>query len=183
MKTWIYLATVGFVTYLSHVAYAGHGCCPQCGCAEGCYDEVINYRCVTVPDVKPIKKVIYHCQEVPFCEHRLPKPGHCADCLECKACPKYKKVLFKKEIICGETCGTKCVVESFVQLVPKACCHCGHLPCATDIPSMPDEAPVPPIFLNEPPMGPSIQTDEAPVPPSRKVAYRLPLVPKVSVSK
>jgi hypothetical protein len=112
---------------LSSVAPLWAGDCPHC--KEGtCYREVVTYRCKMVPDNKPIKKVVYECKEVPYCEHKLGKIGHCDCCPECQACPKFKKVLVKKEIVVGHTCGTKCVPEAVVERVPCACCRCGHTP-------------------------------------------------------
>ncbi len=107
---------------LAAIAYAGD--CPHC--KDGvCYQEVVTYRCKMVPDNKPIKKTVYECREVPYCQHALPRFGQCDCCPECKDCPKFKKVLVKKEIVVGETCGTKCVPEKFVERIPVPCCKCG----------------------------------------------------------
>ena len=106
-----------------------------------CYQEVVTYRCKQVPDNKPIKKTVYECREVPYCQHKLPRLGHGDCCPECEACPKFKKVLVKKEIVVGETCGTKCVPEKFVERIPVPCCRCGYKP-ANDAPS-PSPAPIP----------------------------------------
>lgn len=117
------------------------GDCPNCG--QGCcYREVTTYRCKLVPDVKPIKKTVYECKEVPYCQHRVPHFGHddCC-CPECEACPRYKTVLIKKEITCGEKHGTKCVVEAVVRRVPAACCRCGHHPVASEVPEPASKAP------------------------------------------
>lgn len=101
--------------------------CPKCH--EGvCFKEVVTYRCKQVPDNKPIKKTVYECREVPYCLHKLPRLGHGGCCLECEACPRFKKVLVKKEVVVGETCGTKCVPEKFVERVPVPCCRCGYAP-------------------------------------------------------
>lgn len=103
------------------------GACPRC--KEGaCYQEIVTYRCKQVPDKKPIKKTVYECREVPYCQHKLPRLGHGDCCPECEACPKFKKVLVKKEIVVGETCGTKCVPEKFVERIPVPCCRCGYTP-------------------------------------------------------
>jgi hypothetical protein len=111
--------------------------CPHCGqCQEEiCYQNVVTHRCVLVPDVKQIKKTVYECKEVPFCLHKLPplfshhKHDCCEDCPECD-CPRYKKVLLKKEIVCDEICGTKCVIEEVVERVPcrvsRPCPHCSQ---------------------------------------------------------
>ena len=115
------LSALATIAVLLTSATAWGGDCPHC---KNCCDEV-TYRCKMVPDVKPIKKIVYECKEVPYCEHKLPKFGHCDCCPECKACPKFKKVLIKREIICGETCGTKCIVEE----IRTPCRHCGQVPC------------------------------------------------------
>ncbi len=133
---------------LVRLAAAGEGIapCQNCHAGDGCYREVVTHRCVLVPDRKPIKKTVYECKDVPYCEHRLPKFGHCDCCPECAACPKYRRVLIKREIVVGEICTTKCVVEEVIERVPAPCCHCGHVPygdgngSAQEIPG----APAPP---------------------------------------
>jgi hypothetical protein len=103
--------------------------CPHC---EGqiVYRDVVSHRCKLVPDKKQIKKTVYEVREVPFCLHKLPPLfSHHHDCcdeyLECD-CPRYKKVLIKKGIVCEEICGTKCVIEEFVERIPCRVCapHC-----------------------------------------------------------
>lgn len=98
--------------------------CPHCQVpAEFGYEDVVEHQCRMVEEKKPIKKTIYECKEVPYCQH-LAKPwfsGGC--CAECQACPRYKKVLMKKEITVGEKCVTKCVVEEVVRKVPR-CKNC-----------------------------------------------------------
>ena len=112
--------------------------CPKCH--EGvCFKEVVTYRCKQVPDNKPIKKTVYECREVPYCLHKLPRLGHGGCCPECEACPRFKKVLVKKEVVVGETCGTKCVPEKFVERVPVPCCRCGYAPTGP----VPTPAPAP----------------------------------------
>ena len=110
--------------------------CPHCkGCPhdEIVYQDVVCHRCVMKPDKKEIKKTVYECKEVPFCLHKLPplfghfhKKGCCDtcgnDCREC-ACPRYKKVLLKKEVVCKEICTTKCVVHEHVERVPCQPCQ------------------------------------------------------------
>jgi hypothetical protein len=107
--------------------------CPQ---EEVVYHDVLSHRCKLVPETKQIKKTVYEVQEVPFCLKRLPPlfSHHqhdccedCAMCAEC-ACPRYKKVLVKKEVVCKEICGSKCVVEEFVERVP---CRSCSAPCPT----------------------------------------------------
>ncbi len=113
--------------------------CPHCQ-GQIVYRDVISHRCKLVPDKKQIKKTVYEVKEVPFCLHKLPPlhslhHGDCAgDCAECD-CPRYKKVLLKKEIVCEEICTTKCVVEEFVERVPcRVCCpdcpSCGKQPAS-----------------------------------------------------
>lgn len=119
------------------------GGCPRC--QKGvCYQEVVTYRCKQVPDNKPIKKTVYECREVPYCQHKLPGLLHGACCPECEACPKFKKVLVKKEIVVGETCGTKCVPEKFVERIPVPCCRCGYTPTGTPTVPPSDAAPTTP---------------------------------------
>jgi len=115
-----------------------------------CYHDVICHRCVQVPDKREIKKTVYEVHEVPFCLPKLP-PLHsllhhnccCDQCVECQ-CPRYKKVLVKKEIVCGEICGTKCVIEEFVERVPcKACAPCPQ--CDGGLPPLPALTRLPPV--------------------------------------
>lgn len=96
---------------------------PQCECVEHC--------CKLVPEVKQIKKTVYEVQEVPYCLKKLPPicslfhhhGCDCEMCAECQ-CPRYKKVLVKKEIVCKEICTSKCVIEEHkVPCQPcDACC-------------------------------------------------------------
>jgi hypothetical protein len=86
--------------------------------------ECVVHRCKLVPEVKPIKKTVYEVQEVPYCLKKLPPlwtllrhRGCVDDCAECE-CPRYRKVLVKKEVVCGEICTTKCVVEEHRQPCP-----------------------------------------------------------------
>jgi hypothetical protein len=80
--------------------------------------DCLTHRCVLVPETKPIKKIVYEVHEVPYCLKKLPplfsfhKHG-CDECAECD-CVRYKKVLVKKEVVCGEICTTKCVPEPCV---------------------------------------------------------------------
>ncbi len=106
---------------------ASDNACPKCQNGT-CYQEVVTYRCKQMPDNKPVKKTVYECREVPYCEHKLPLLGHGECCPECEACPRFKKVLVKKEVVVGETCGTKCVPEKFVERIPVPCCRCGYAP-------------------------------------------------------
>lgn len=100
-----------------------------CG-PQPCCNECVSYSCKLVPEVKQIKKTVYEVKEVPFCVKKLPPLcslfGHhdcgCEPCCECQ-CPRFKKVLVKKEIVCKEICTSKCVIEE--HRVPR--CTCG--PC------------------------------------------------------
>lgn len=111
--------------------------CPRCNCPNGvCYQQVISHVCKMVEVRTPIKKTVYECKEIPYCEHALPALiGRCDCCCpQCKSCPKYKKVLIKKEIVCGEKCEYKCIPEEVVTVVAVPCSQCGHCnhgPCAT----------------------------------------------------
>jgi hypothetical protein len=86
------------------------------------YQDVITYRCRLVPETRQIKKTVYEVREVPFCLKKLPHlcslhHHGCEDCAECD-CPRFKKVLFKKEVVCEEICGTKCVIEEVIERLP-----------------------------------------------------------------
>jgi hypothetical protein len=95
--------------------------------------ECVTHCCKLVPDVKQIKKTVYDVQEVPYCLKKLPplctlfhhRGCECELCAECQ-CPRYKKVLVKKEVVCKEICTTKCVVEEHRVPCPgQACQTCG----------------------------------------------------------
>ena len=95
------------------------------------YQDVVCHRCKLVPDTKQIKKTVYEVQEVPYCLKKLPPLfGHHPDCCDCAMCaecdcPRYKKVLVKKEIVCQEICTSKCIIEEYVERVPcKVCAPC-----------------------------------------------------------
>ena len=102
---------------------------PPCG-PQPCCQDCVNYSCRLVPEVKQIKKTVYEVQEVPFCVKKLPPlcslfchhDCDCEPCGECQ-CPRFKRVLVKKEVVCKEICTSKCVIEE--HRVP--CCVCG--PC------------------------------------------------------
>jgi hypothetical protein len=82
--------------------------------------ECVTHCCVLVPEVKQIKKTVYEVHEVPYCVKKLPpllsllhhRGCDCQMCAECQ-CPRYKKVLVKKEVVCKEICTTKCVVREY----------------------------------------------------------------------
>ena len=93
--------------------------------------ECITHSCKLVPETKQIKKTVYEVKEVPYCLKKLPPicslfhhhGCDCEMCAECQ-CPRYKKVLVKKEIVCKEICTSKCVVEE--HRVPcQPCDTCG----------------------------------------------------------
>lgn len=99
----------------------GHDCdggshchCPVVEVWE--WQDVVCHRCKLVEEKKPIKKTVYDVKEVPFCLTK-PKCGHCGHCDDCRECEhvRYKRVLIKKEITCGETCVTRCVPEVFIE--------------------------------------------------------------------
>jgi hypothetical protein len=99
--------------------------------AAVCYQDCITHSCHLVPEKKQIKKTVYEVQEVPFCVKKLPPLWSllchhgCDDCEVCPdcQCPRYKKVLVKKEIVCKEICTTKCVVQEHVERVPCQPCQ------------------------------------------------------------
>jgi hypothetical protein len=128
--------------------------CPYC---EGkiVYQDVVSHRCKLVPDKKQIKKTVYEVKEVPFCLHKLPHlcshlHGDCCDECQCRECdcPRYKKVLLKKEIVCEEICTTKCVVEEFVERVPCRVC-CPDCPSCSQKGAPAVQAPLPPLADQE----------------------------------
>jgi len=92
------------------------------------FQECVTHCCVLVPEVKQVKKTVYEVHEVPYCVKKLPpllsllhhRGCDCQMCAECQ-CPRYKKVLVKKEVVCKEICTTKCVVEE--QRVPCQVCE------------------------------------------------------------
>jgi hypothetical protein len=128
------LALVGLVSFAAAAARAaGPGEAPAPCPPAGGYQEVVCHHCRLVPETKQIKKVVYEVQEVPFCLKKLPpllslfhhRGCDCDQCAECD-CPRYKKVLVKKEVVCCEVCASKCVVEEHVERV--LCRDCP--PCA-----------------------------------------------------
>jgi hypothetical protein len=90
------------------------------------YHDCVTHSCKLVPETRQIKKTVYEVQEVPYCVKKLPPLWslfHHHGCDQCEAspdcqCPRYKKVLVKKEVVCKEICTTKCVVEEHVCRVP-----------------------------------------------------------------
>lgn len=151
------------------IAQEGHCACQNCQDPSGCcYHDVVKYRCVQVPDKKQIKKTVYECKEVPYCVHRLPKFGHCDCCPECEACPRFKKVLVKHDVVVSEFCTTKCVVEEYCERVLGPCCKCGYAP--TPVQDAEKEA-----MLQSPP---------APIPAAEpKSAWLPPEPPQIPVFK
>jgi hypothetical protein len=149
------------------------GGCPQCQCPheEIVFQNVICHRCVLVPDVKQIKKTVYDCKEVPFCLPKVPhifshfkKPGCCdsGPCVECD-CPRYKKVLLKKEVVCKEIYGHKCVVEEYVQRVPcRVCRQCAN--CCQAVPTCEMPLPPPPVVTGPITGAPPAPAETAPLP-------------------
>src|SRR5687768_3263549 len=117
----------------AHHCDGGNDChCPMVDVWE--WQDGVCHRCRVVEEVKPIKKTVYDFKEVPFCLTKLPHCGHCGHCDDCRECKhvRYKRVLIKREITCGETCVTKCIPEEFVERkLVKVCrpaCQC-QIPC------------------------------------------------------
>jgi hypothetical protein len=124
-RTFLLGVVVTFVCFMATHVTALEGLirprCPHCQSDAGvCHKEVVTHRCRMVEEKKPIKKTVYECKEVPYCETKLPRFLAPNCCPECSDCVKYKKVLVKREITCGETTKMKCVVEEVVHKVP--CC-------------------------------------------------------------
>jgi hypothetical protein len=122
-----------------------HCHCPMVEVCE--WQDVVCHRCKIVTEKKPIKKTVYDCKEVPYCLTKLPKCGHCGQCDDCRECKdvRYKRVLIKKEITCGETCVTKCIPEEFVERklvkVLRPACQC-QTPCSAPVAGLEIPAPV-----------------------------------------
>ena len=158
MRTKLLLAFAAFASIagLSYSGaadmFGGHSCdggrvchCPMVEVCE--WQDVVCHRCKMVEEKKPIKKTIYDFKEVPFCLTRLPKCGHCGHCDDCRECKhvRYKRVLVKREITCGETCVTKCIPEEFVERkLVKVCrpsCQ-ASVPCPAPVAGLDHPAPV-----------------------------------------
>ena len=128
--------------------------CPHCA-GQIVYRDVVSHRCKLVPETKQVKKTVYEVKLVPFCLHKLPPLlGHhrqcCDECLACD-CVRYKKVLVKKEVVLGEICTSKCVVEEFVESVPCRVCSPDCPNFASPKQSVADEdgSPLPPLADQE----------------------------------
>ena len=140
------LSYSGAADLLGHHCDGGSHC--HCPMVEECeWQDVVCHRCKLVEEKKAIKKTVYDVKEVPYCLTKLPKCGHCGDCDECRECKhvRYKKVLIKKEITCGETCTVKCVPEEYIERkLVKVCrpaCQC-QAPCQTPVAGLDVPAPV-----------------------------------------
>ena len=114
------------------VAIAPAAALSPCLSAPTCYQDCITHRCVLVPEMKQIKKSVYEVKDVPFCLKKLPPlcsllhSRGCDDCRACAECdcPRYKRVLIKKEI-CEEICVMTCIPEEIIQRVPcRGCPSC-----------------------------------------------------------
>jgi len=132
-KTLIAISTAVLSAALSSNALAADGSpayypqqSPAPQQAPAGYEDCVTHSCKLVPETKQIKKTVYEVQEVPYCLKKLPPLlslfhhhgcDDCDLCAECQ-CVRYKKVLVKKEIVCGEICTSKCVVEEHVERVP-----------------------------------------------------------------
>jgi len=145
-------ASFAALSYSGAADMLGHHCDggSRCRCPlveEWEWQDVVCHRCKLVEEKKPIKKTVYEVKEVPFCLPKLPKCGHCGHCDECRECdsPRYKKVLIKKEISCGETCTIKCVPEEFIERrqvkVCRPACQC-QAPCPAPVADVVIPAPV-----------------------------------------
>ena len=116
-RRFLFAAIVATISALGNVAMAEAPPYPAPPLQIGFHD-CVTHSCVLVPEVKQIKKTVYEVQEVPYCLKKLPPlcslfhhhGCDCEMCAECQ-CPRYKKVLVKKEIVCKEICTTKCVIE------------------------------------------------------------------------
>jgi hypothetical protein len=146
MHVRVILAVLFAAVPTSQVLSAGDTCglacgagCPPCPQEQTVYQDVTCHRCKLVPETKQTKKTVYQVQEVPFCLKKLPPlfsllhhHGCCNECERCAecACPRYKKVLVKKEVVCKEICGSKCVPVEFVEKVPCRVCTAPSAACA-----------------------------------------------------
>jgi hypothetical protein len=91
-----------------------------------CFQDCVTHSCQFVPEKKQIKKTVYEVKEVPFCAKKLPPLwrlfchqacDECEACPDCQ-CPRYKKVLVRKEVVVKEICVAKCVVQEHVERLP-----------------------------------------------------------------
>lgn len=135
---WLALGLVSTWTGAAELLGPGHHRCQDCEqgpMVESIeYQNVVSHRCKMVDDKKVTKKWVYECKEVPFCLHRVPRVGQCDCCPECQACPRYKRVLIKKEIVVCEEPITKCVPEECVETVAVKVCRPAQ-PCNNACPA------------------------------------------------
>jgi hypothetical protein len=121
------LSTCFIACTMSHVnrsrLQAQEPCCPQCGCVTE-FREVTQTVCRMVPETKPIKKIVYETKRVPYCMHCLSGICRSGRCTQCEGSARWKTVLVKKEITCGEKTELKCVTEEIKTLVPVTCQKC-----------------------------------------------------------
>lgn len=67
---------------------------------------------------KDVKKIVYGCKLVPYCQ----PSGCCLKCCPtCNPCPRYRKVLLKKEIVVCKRCDPQCVIEYADPCPPSEC--------------------------------------------------------------
>ncbi|MBI3860555.1 MAG: hypothetical protein HY290_01520 [Planctomycetia bacterium] len=97
-----------------------------------CYREVVvRSHCRLVPEIKSVKKTVYSYKDVAFCRPNCPNPvRRCGDaeiCTECECCPRYRRVLVKREVVEKKE-GFKCVVEEEKERVPYTVYE--RVPCA-----------------------------------------------------
>jgi hypothetical protein len=112
---------------------------PAAACDDGCTvveeicykDVVVRSHCRLVPDTKTVKKTVYSYKTVAFCKPGCPnllrRCGDAEACTECECCPRYKRVLVKREIVEKKE-GFKCVVEEEKERVPYTVYR--RVPCA-----------------------------------------------------
>lgn len=107
---------------------------------ETCYREVVvSSRCKLVPETKSVKKAVYSYKDVPYCRPNCPNPldrwGDAETCTACECCPRYKRVLVKREVVEKKET-MKCVVEEVKEKVPYTVYR--RVPCgATGVPGTP----------------------------------------------
>ena len=176
MRTKLLLAFAAFASIagLSYSGaadmFGGHSCdggrdchCPMVEVCE--WQDVVCHRCKMVEEKKPIKKTIYDFKEIPFCLTKLPKCGHCGSCDDCRECKdvRYKRVLVKKEITCGETCVIKCIPEEFIERklvkVRRPACQC-QTPCPAPVAGL--DIPAPVVIVDS-----DVPVTPAPIPTAR----------------
>ena len=165
--TMLALAALASVAAVSMASAGTPGGCGDASCG-GCKGPG---QCVLVPETKAVKKVVYELKCVPYCDHAPPSCLHGRGCTECDLCgkakdgsghglscgshccpqcrahPKYKKVLVKREVEVGKTCTVKCVPDGVSESKPGCGCK-GDAPTKAEVDKGPsaeenNQAPVP----------------------------------------